>query len=200
MGPKDIATVRAYHSERISRFGEESTEALGWKNTDAQSERFREIAQIGNLNRRTLLDVGCGHGDFYGSVKDNYPELLYTGLDQEDAFLKIAVTRYGKDPNTKFLRGDFQSCLLPMSDYVICCGGLNYRTSKPDNIYQMINKLFDSCRVGLGLNILKNVDFEDGILMPYSSSKIFDFCRTLTSKIDMKDNQNKNNFTVFVYR
>ena len=50
MDPKGAATVRAYHNERISRFGIASAKSLGWRDESAQRQRFKQIAQIGNLN------------------------------------------------------------------------------------------------------------------------------------------------------
>ena len=67
---------------------------------------YRFSGGFGNLNGRTLLDVGCGHGDFFRFVSELYPDLDYFGLDQEKAFLEVAVERYGTKPNTKFFFGE----------------------------------------------------------------------------------------------
>ena len=200
MDPKGAATVRAYHNERISRFGIASAKSLGWRDESAQRQRFKQIAQIGNLNGKTILDVGCGHGDLFSFISEIYPRLNYCGLDQEKAFLEVALKRYGGKSNTKFLFGDFESVSLPKHDYVICSGGLNYRTSDNHHIFKMISKFFKASKLGLGLNILKSVDFENGILVPYSESQIMKYCKKLTSKLVLKESESQNNFTLFLYQ
>tara|TARA_B100000427_G_scaffold181544_1_gene150920 strand:- start:1541 stop:2143 length:603 start_codon:yes stop_codon:yes gene_type:complete len=200
MDPKGAATVRAYHSERISRFGVASAKSLGWRDEHAQSQRFKQISEIGNLNGKTMLDIGCGHGDLFSFISKIYPRLIYCGLDQEEAFLKVAFKRYGGKSNTKFFLGDFNSVSLPKYDYVVCSGGLNYRTSDNRHVFKMISKFFKASRLGVGLNILKSVDFENGILVPYSESQIMKYCKKLTSKLVLKESDNQNHFTLFLYQ
>ena len=60
MDPKGAAIVRAYHSERMSRFGVASARALGWRDAHSQRQRFEQIAEIGNLNGRTGTSINIG--------------------------------------------------------------------------------------------------------------------------------------------
>ena len=200
MDPKGAATVRAYHNERIARFGVSSAKSLGWRDENAQGQRFEQISEIGNLNGKTMLDIGCGHGDLFNFIRKIYPRLIYCGLDQEEAFLEVALKRYGGKSNTQFFLGDFSSVSLPKYDYVVCSGGLNYRTSDTRHVFKMISKFFKASRVGLGLNILKSVDFENGILVPYSKSQIMKYCKKLTSNLVLKESENQNHFTLFLYQ
>ena len=39
--------------------------ALGWGSIDSQYKRFEVLSKINNLNGSSILDVGCGLGDFY---------------------------------------------------------------------------------------------------------------------------------------
>ena len=83
---------------------------------------------------------------------------------------------------------------------MVCSGGLNYRTSENRHVFKMISKFFKASRLGLGLNILKSVDFENGILVPYSESQIMKYCKKLTSNLVLKESDNQNNFTLFLYQ
>ena len=93
MDPKGAAIVRAYHSERISRLALLQQKSLGWRDEHAQNQRFKQISEIGNLNGKTMLDIGCGHGDLFSFISKIYPRLIYCGLDQEEAFLKVAFKK-----------------------------------------------------------------------------------------------------------
>ncbi|MCG8415600.1 MAG: class I SAM-dependent methyltransferase [Pseudomonadales bacterium] len=200
MQVKDVAVVQAYHRDRMQRFGSDSTEALGWKNSASQQHRFQHFADFGDLAGKEVLDVGCGHADIYPYLKQLHGDFSYTGIDQVAAFLEVAVQRFGAEPNTRFLLGEFGSLLLPAADYVICCGALNYRNSDPAYLFKMINRLFDACRVGVGLSLLKRVDFEQGILVPSDPAEVVKFGEQLAASVVLRDAPESDYFSVFLYR
>lgn len=73
---------------------------------------------------RTVLDLGCGEGQWRAALRRFRPRLSYTGVDPSE----YAVSRYGKRRNIHL--GSIES--LPASvqaqayDLVVCCGMLNY--------------------------------------------------------------------------
>lgn len=197
---KDLATVKAYHSDRIARFGAQACKALGWKDRDSQLRRFAEFTRLADFSGHSLLDVGCGHGDLYAYLSERQQPVDYTGLDQSEAFLEVALKRYGHAPNTRFLLGEFASTTLPESDYVICCGALNYRSSNPGYVYEMIARLYGACRLGMGVSLLRSVDFADGILAAYDPEPILAFCRQLAPEVSLRQGYGDDDFMVFLYR
>ncbi len=196
---KDVAAVHAYHKCRVERFGCAATEALGWKNSESQSERFRHFADFADLANSEVLDVGCGHGDIYPYLQSIHGELFYTGIDQSRSFLDVAVQRFDADENTRFLLGDFCSLLLPSTDYVICCGALNYRNSDPNFLFRMINRFFDASRKAVGLSLLERVDFDNGILVPSDPDRVVEFCERLSANVVVKNDPDTDHFSVFIY-
>lgn len=75
---------------------------------------------------RTVLDVGCGEGQWRAALRRHRPRVQYTGVDPSE----YAVARYGA--RRGLLRGGVESLdTLPLADaydLVICCGMLNYLT------------------------------------------------------------------------
>ncbi len=72
-------------------------------------------------NLRSVLDVGCGEGNWRPRLKAIRPRLRYTGVDPSE----YAVRRWGKRRNIHLgsvenlgVDGEF--------DLVLCCGVLNY--------------------------------------------------------------------------
>lgn len=76
---------------------------------------------------RTVLDVGCGEGQWRAALRKHRPRLAYIGVDPSE----YAVARYGKRRNIK-LGSIEQLSKLSLSgpfDLVVCCGMLNYISS-----------------------------------------------------------------------
>lgn len=197
---KDFATVKAYHHERIERFGADACEALGWKNQSSQEKRFAEFLKLGDFSNSSVLDLGCGHGDLFAVLDEKFANINYTGFDQSEAFLEVALQRFGRNRNARFLRGDFATTQLPVADYVICCGALNYRSTNPGYVFEMIARMFASCRLGLGVSLLSAVDFADGILAAYSPQAVLGFCQQLASRVELHEDYGCDDFMVFLYR
>ena len=70
---------------------------------------------------RSVLDVGCGEGNWYPLLKARRPMLRYVGVDPSE----YAVRRWGKRRNIHLgavdnlgVEGSF--------DLIVCCGVLNY--------------------------------------------------------------------------
>lgn len=188
MNLPDSIAVQKYHRDRILKFGHDSSRALGWTTSESQKARFDAISElIGDLTDKTLLDVGCGHGDLRGYFGDKFPGLKYSGIEQVDSFLDIAVERYGHYPYTSFYSGDFFNAAIPEIDYVVACGALSYRSNDTDYIFKAIRKLFENCREALVFNFLNKIESEEGILVAYDPKVILAYCKTLSNNVVFKE-------------
>jgi SAM-dependent methyltransferase len=195
----DKANIFRFHNDLISRFGAGTTAALGWNEPAGQQIRYKILSGIGQLDHHSVLDAGCGHGDMYEYLIELYPQLRYYGVEQIPHILKEALDRYSHLPNTYYFEGDFSAADLPMVDYVIACGSLNYRNSDKLFVLKTIEKLFDSSRIGLGFNLLQKIDPPDGFLEAYNPVYITEFCRKLTSKVTLIEDYYGEDYTVFMY-
>ena len=57
----DLNDIYSYFKDKNNQ---PTPESLGWSNYSAQQERFRVIKEIGIESEDSVLDVGCGYGDF----------------------------------------------------------------------------------------------------------------------------------------
>lgn len=73
---------------------------------------------------RTVLDVGCGEGQWLSALRKLRPKVQYDGVDPS----QYAVTRYGARRNIQL--GGIEELdhlpLQPRYDLVVCVGMLNY--------------------------------------------------------------------------
>ena len=196
----DYAHIHRFHEARIRDFGEGSTQALGWKNFYSQQARFAMLEDIGDMNDCSVLDAGCGHGDLRAYLDDKYPRMRYLGIDQMEDFLDVAIERYANLPETAFFLGDFYSAELPRTDYVLACGSLSYYSTEPDFVYQAITRLFNSCRIAFGFNLMSKVDHPGGVLVAYEPEAVMQHCRKLTDNVILHEGYFEGDFTVWMYR
>lgn len=200
MAITDRAAILQYHRARVASFGRGTPAALGWKTPRSQTARFEVLAEIGDLNDHSVLDVGCGHGDLRAFLDERYPRLHYLGIDHFEPFLEVAHERYASWPNTRYLLGDFTTARLPETDYVIASGALGYRSRESDFAIRMIDKLYSSCRVALGFNLLGHLPDGETILAAYDPETIASHCQRLASRISLREGYLQDDFTVFLYR
>jgi SAM-dependent methyltransferase len=195
----DTAQIFRFHKSLTEKYGVGTTGALGWKQPEGQQARFKILSRIASLDDCTVLDAGCGHGDLCAFLHNIYPGVQYMGVEQIPAHLEVAVSRYNHLFNTRFFEGDFASAALPEADYILACGALSYRNS--DNLFLLktIGKLFASCKMGLGFNLLSKTDFAEGLLTAYDPEYIRSYCRTLTDKVRLIEDYYEDDFTIFMY-
>lgn len=73
---------------------------------------------------RTVLDVGCGEGRWYGALRRIRPDLRYQGVDASE----YAVARWGRQRHIRLgTLGTLRSLRLPRGfDLVVCSDVLQY--------------------------------------------------------------------------
>jgi trans-aconitate methyltransferase len=200
MAITDRAAILRYHRARVASFGRGTSAALGWKTPRSQTARFEVLAEIGDLNGHSVLDVGCGHGDLRAFLGERYPHLHYLGIDHFEPFLEVGYKRYAGWPNTRFLLGDFTTARLPQVDYVVASGSLGYRSQESDFVVRMIDKLYSSCQVALGFNLLRHIPDGETVLAAYDPEPIANHCQRLASRVSLREGYLQDDFTVFLYR
>lgn len=195
------ATVMHYHRHRIVEFALGSARALGWRNQLSQDARFEVISTIGELHRRSVLDVGCGHGDLKAYLDQLAQDYDYIGIDQMPEFINDARKRYAGYANAAFFQSDFSQQDLPQVDYVIASGALGYRCAQPSFYFDMIAKFYAAARVGLSFNMLDANTFpEHDLLLGHDRDAMLTFCQTLSPKVRLVTGYFEDDFTIFMYR
>lgn len=195
----DSIAVFQYHRYMIMLHGNQGTAALGWRDLQSQIIRFKALAEIADLNGHTILDAGCGHGDLRAYLHRLYPEVLYYGMEQIPELLDEAVHRYGKWSGTSFICGNFVDGIIPVTDYVVASGSLNYYSFDPEFIFKAIFKLYAHCKLGLAFNLLSHV-VPNGLIVAYNPKEIMDYCISLSKKVLLKNDYSDEDFTIFMYR
>lgn len=75
-----VEILKKHYEPRIDKYSETS-EVLDWESREAQFKRFSAMTNNVNIKNKTILDVGCGCGDFYDMIKTTKDCPDYTGVD-----------------------------------------------------------------------------------------------------------------------
>ncbi|MCS7203895.1 MAG: class I SAM-dependent methyltransferase [Thermodesulfovibrio sp.] len=110
-----------FFNKRIIHF-KESPEAVGWT-PKGQKLRYEKILELMNPQGLSLLDFGCGRGDFYGFLKERNIKCRYVGIDINPTLIKEAKTKY---PEGEFIVTDIEETpFLQKFDYTVAIGVFN---------------------------------------------------------------------------
>ncbi len=195
----DTLNIQRYHTDKIDKYGHLTPRALGWSAPEAQIIRFNVLAQIDDLTNSSVLDAGCGHGDLCTFLNRQFRGVRYFGVDCNEGFLDVAIQKQRTFAETAFFHGDFLQASLPVVDYILLCGSLNYRTSNANHTFTAITTLFNACRNGLGFNMLSSVSNPQSFLISHNPAQILAFCQSITPKVVLKEDYLEGDFTIFMY-
>jgi SAM-dependent methyltransferase len=177
------ATISRY-SERLKQFGE-TPKTLGWSK-DKETIRFKILFQVGQFENCSVLDVGCGFGDFLKYLKQKNIDVKYTGVDLNADLIAIAQKHH---PEANFCVLDFEDALFDHEyDWIVASGIFNY---KLENNYQFITnvmkKMFELSLKGFAADFLNSyVDFRDPNLFYAEPEKIFGICKKFSRRIILR--------------
>ncbi|MDB4922996.1 trans-aconitate 2-methyltransferase [Mucilaginibacter sp.] len=191
----DSLSIFHYHRYMIAMYGNDSSHALGWRDEQSQAIRFKALAGLADMNGHSVLDAGCGYGDF----RQLFPGMTYIGIEQIPELLDEAVNRYGNWPDTTFMSGNFNIIDLLTSDYVVASGSLNYLSEDPGYIFKAIARLFKNCKIGFGFNLLSKVKPND-LIVAYDPVQIMAYCKSVCREVKMINDYDVEDFTVYMYK
>jgi SAM-dependent methyltransferase len=198
-GKDDERTV-AYYTERVEKFGND-VRTLNWGSKASQENRFAVLANIGSLNNKRVLDVGCGLGDFYGWLNNQHIETKFHGVDITPRLIEMARVRF---PEATFEVGGLMQELHVNCefDYVFASGIFYLRQDKPFKyMCKMITRMFELCRYGIAFNSLSEWAAEKDAGEFYADpNAVVEFCRSLSTCVVLRHDYHPSDFTIYLYK
>ena len=139
-----------FYKSSIKKYGL-SAKGVQWNSLSSQKIRFKIILKMlpKDLHNYTLVDAGCGFGDFYNFLKSkNQLPLKYIGIDTLDEMVQIA----SKNTNQKIIKADICKDKLIEADYYICSGAMNILDKFETHLF--IQNCYNYSKKGFIFNIL----------------------------------------------
>ena len=201
--------ILGYYTPLIKHYTPESTRYVSWNSTNNQHLRYFQLVDNIDFNFTSVLDVGCGVGDFLEYLNINHFSLKdYKGIDILDDMVDGAKSKH-PDINVECVDVfDY----FETHDYAVCNGTINTRVFDDDEEqksfgFNFINKLNSITSKGFALNFL--TDFTDerikvNELFYYSPELMYTYCKMNYGNVklisDYGDGLNEDDCVLIVYK
>jgi len=167
----------------------------GWSDKNNQYERFRILSEIGVKSNDTVLDIGCGVGEYVMYCHDNGLEIKYAGIDINQNYIHIAKSRF---PDHKFIVSSGWDLNSDEHDWAIASGVF---TLDSYNVYLLWSVGYIMERLvkkGFAFNLLNEAASEG--FVRYNSKEILSLLtdRFPKYKITVIDGYLDDDFTIYV--
>ncbi|MDP2947702.1 MAG: class I SAM-dependent methyltransferase [Nanoarchaeota archaeon] len=201
-GKEDIIK---HFKQLVLKEDKKGTKIFGWGSRKSQYDRFDVIIDIGDFNNKSVLDVGCGTGDFYNYLlKRGFRNFHYKGIDISPEM--IAVAKGKRYKGAKFVLKDVDE-VEKGYDFVVASGAFNILIDNNwDFLIKRIKIMFKIAKIGISFNLLSDyadkefIKRDKGKICYYNPVKILDFCMKLSRKVVLKHNYMPNDFTIYLYK
>jgi SAM-dependent methyltransferase len=176
--------------------------AADWGSAKSQALRFRILSECGLSPDDSVLDVGCGLGDFYAWLKAHGYRGQYTGIDISQEAVRLASEKHRR---AKFAVGDIaDDKTLKGSGYdlVVASGIFAKRPeSGQDYLNAMVARMFTLARRAAAFNSLSSWGSspEPGEFCA-DPVETLQYCRRLTPWLALRTDYHPHDFTVYLYK
>ncbi|MCS7077531.1 MAG: GNAT family N-acetyltransferase, partial [Bacteroidia bacterium] len=190
---------RDYYSKLVKIYGND-IRSLNWGSRASQELRFKIFTEIGDLQGKKILDVGCGLCDFYEYLTRNKIYVDYKGIDITPEMIELSQKRFPE------LKLEIKDILVEKEvetyDYVFASGIFYLIEVAPsDFMKKMIKTMFELTNFGLAFNSLSAWASQKEEKEFYAEpTEVINFCRSLTNKIIFKHHYHPADFTIFLYK
>ncbi|MDA7774253.1 class I SAM-dependent methyltransferase [Pseudomonadales bacterium] len=163
--------------------------------------RFKVLSEIGIQNGDSILDLGCGFGDFINYLERENISVDYTGYDINPALVEVAQSRF---PEKTFQVKDILEEQFPVFDYVVSSSCFNLPLRGHDNydfVELIMKKCFEHSRKGVAIDFLSShVDFESAEGFHYDPQRLFSIAKGLTKRVNLRHDYPLFEFNIYLYK
>lgn len=175
-----------FFTKRLIHF-KDSPESVGWTKK-GQMLRYEAICNFIDHQPESILDFGCGKGDFFGFLKDKGIYCQYTGIDINPSLIEVARKNH---PNGKFHVQDIEKePLEEIFNYVVSIGVFNLSVQNlKDSMEKCLEILFNHTNKKLIFTCLnERTKFRDINVSYFSIEEIDKIAKKLCEKYHIIDN------------
>ena len=154
--PGLLSEVAQYYSAKLEEHGA-TPRGVDWNGPESHQLRHRQFLRLlADTPDASLVDLGCGFGDFLSFLRDAGFRGHFTGYDVAPTMIDKARELYGETSDQCWQVGAVPNGVF---DFAIASGIFNVKGSTTDDVWaDYINRTLDvlaqTSRQGFGFNIL----------------------------------------------
>jgi len=178
--------------------------ALNWSSAESQRLRFKRLSALGLSSNDTVLDVGCGLGDFLPWLDAHTQDVAYTGLDMTPAMIAHCQATH---PRGRFVLGSLLDTPPPFPersfDWVVASGVFAHRKVAPwAYMTALISRMLPLATRGIAFNSqsTRAADPASWTLFHADPEATLAYCRRLEWPCTMTHTPDNSDFTVYLWR
>jgi SAM-dependent methyltransferase len=199
MDKTDKEQIIQRYNIRLAEYGDD-IRTLASGTEERRRMRYKVLSGVGLSSRCSVLDIGCGFGDFYGYLCEQGIQVQYVGYDINPKLIEIGRIKY---PTVEFEVKDFQIEPFPGFDFIVSSSSFNLRLSGQDN-YQFIEEILKLCyahaRCGVAIDFLSSyVDFETPEAFHYKPETIFSIAKQISKRICLRHDYPLYEFCIYLF-
>ena len=157
------STVAAYYSSKLATFGPTS-QGVDWNGAGSHETRHRQFLRlIADDMNASILDLGCGFGDFLRFLRAEGHDGPFIGYDVAPEMIAEAIRLYGNTANFRWQVGAEPA---ETADFAIASGIFNVKGDVPTEawvryVHDTMDILARAGRLGFAFNVLSLVSDPD---------------------------------------
>lgn len=201
MDDKNKKKIIERYNERFRQFGV-SIATLNSGTEERRQLRFDILREVGISSGDSILDLGCGFGDFLLYCRNHDLKAEYLGIDINPLLIAEARKRF---PEGRFEVKDIQTDPIPEVDYVISTSSFNVKLEKQDNYEfaeDILRKSYKLARKGVAIDFMSDyVEFRgsDKEIFYYSPEKMFSIAKKISKRVCLRHDYPLFDFCIYIY-
>jgi ubiquinone/menaquinone biosynthesis C-methylase UbiE len=195
-----LKNTQQFFDSNVEKYGD-SLHALDWGSTRTQQLRFYILSEIANLHNRSVLDVGCGFGDFFTFLNTTLQlNIAYTGVDISKEVIQQARKKH---PSLDVRQCNILQEDLGRYDYVFGSGIHNIKSQDNYTLFNtMLQKMYHIAKEGVATNMIDaafQADLAEHIFA-YEKNRVLAMAKELTPYIVLREDYLPHDFTLYLYK
>lgn len=197
----DDSKIAQFFDARADLHGD-TPASLDWGSRRTQMLRFAVLAEIGQLEGSSILDVGCGLADFYAYLQTRGISVHYTGIDLSAKLVAIARNKF---PSLDLRVANLLEEEFGSFDYVFGSGIHYFKVE--DNLGRsetLLRRMYELCRVGVATNLISADKLLPGSLAEhvhaFYPAEVLALGRRITDFVTLRQDYLSHDLSLYLYK
>jgi SAM-dependent methyltransferase len=191
--------IVSYYGTLIDKYGHDPR-ACDYGRAQSQEIKFRVLSEAMPLDNRSILDVGCGFGDFERYLASRFTGLRYSGIDICEGMVAEALRL---NPKLDVRVANLLNFSSTEQFDLVTANGILYLLGQDawPIMQSLIIRMYELCSQAVAFNSLSGwaTDKESGEFYP-DPLLVLEFCRTLTPWAVLRHDYHPRDFTIYMYK